>query len=167
MESTTQSTADAAAQSAARTLKNALLVYATEEQTVAAEFSDLLEEEQATLLSGSVLEVLPHIVDRKSALIARLSELTRQRERCLTTLGYGAGRPAMLKAVEEDPRLKPIWDDLVRHATQARARNVTNGMLVRTRLDYNQRALNMLRDACGIAPPLKVYGPDGRVSAYR
>jgi len=109
--------------------------------------------------------VLPRIVDRKSALIARLSELTQQRERCLSALGYGTGRPAMLMAVQRDPRLKPIWEDLVRHATQARSRNVTNGMLVRTRLDYNQRALNVLRDACGISP-VRIYGPDGRMSQF-
>lgn len=163
MEPTTLS--DTGADTTARTLKNALLVYATEEQAAASDFANLLEEEQATLLSGAVLDVLPHIVDRKSALIARLAELTQQRERCLAALGYGNGRPAMLKAVAQDPRLKPIWEDLVRHATQARSRNVTNGMLVRTRLDYNQRALNVLRDACGMTP-VRVYGPDGRMSEF-
>jgi len=98
-------------------------------------------------------------------MIARLSELSLQRERCLQALGYGTGRPGMLTAVEHDPRLRPIWEDLVKHATQARSRNVTNGMLVRTRLDYNQRALNVLRDAAGLTPAA-VYGPDGRMPVF-
>jgi len=94
-----------------------------------------------------------------------LSELALQRERCLESLGHEAGRDGMLSAIQHDPRLTAIWEDLVLHATQARSRNVTNGMLVRTRLDYNQRALNVLRDACGIAP-VAVYGPDGRMPAF-
>lgn len=162
MEPSVQSEADAAA---SRTMKNALLIYVTEEQAAAAEFAAVLAEEQAALLAGPLLDELPAIVERKSALIARLSELALQRERCLQALGHDTGRPGMLRAIEQDSRLATIWDDLVRHATQARSRNVTNGMLVRTRLDYNQRALNVLRDACGIAAAA-VYGPDGRMPAF-
>jgi flagella synthesis protein FlgN len=142
-----------------RTLQSALLIYIT------AEFTKVLEEEQATLLSGALLNKLPDIIDRKAALVARLSELALQRERCLQALGHDTSRDGMLNAIEQDSRLAPIWEDLVQHATQARSRNVTNGMLVRTRLDYNQRALNVLRDACGMAP-VAVYGPDGRMPAF-
>lgn len=156
---------DPGAELATRTMKNALLVYATEEQAAAAEFAALLEQEQAALLTGPILEELPLIVERKSALLARLSELAMQRERCLEALGYDTGRTGMLSALEKDARLLPIWEDLVRHASRARSRNATIGMLVRTRLDYNQRALNVLRDACGLTP-MAVYGPDGRMPIF-
>jgi flagella synthesis protein FlgN len=163
MEHTDQSDA-AAANAALRTMKSALLIYVTEEQAAAAEFAKVLAEEQAALLAGPVLDELPAIVERKSALIARLSELALQRERCLHALGHGDGRDGIASAIEQDSRLAPIWQDLVRHAGEARSRNVTNGILVRTRLDYNQRALNVLRDACGMAP-VAIYGPDGRMPA--
>ena len=153
------------ADTAIRTMKNALLIYVTEEQAAAAEFSKVLAEEQAALLAGPLLDELPLVIDRKAALIARLSELALQRERCLQALGLEAGRAGMLSAIQLDPRLATIWEDLVQQATQARSRNTTNGMLVRTRLEYNLRALNVLRDACGMTP-MAVYGPDGRMPAF-
>jgi flagellar biosynthesis protein FlgN len=46
---------------------------------------------------------------------------------------------------------------------RARRTNKTNGKLIRTRMEYNQRALDVLQ----VRPPKpSLYGPDGRVPGF-
>jgi flagella synthesis protein FlgN len=72
----------------------------------------------------------------------------------------------MLAAIATDARLAPIWEELAKNAASARSRNLTNGMLVRTRMEYNQRAIAVLREAGSTGASTPVYGPDGRISVY-
>jgi flagellar biosynthesis protein FlgN len=146
-------------------MNDALLTCLTEERQTAADFADLLAEEQAALMSGILLEILPAIVERKAALASKLAELAQQRGDCLETLGHANDRPGILAAIRQDARLAPVWKDLSRSAASARSLNLTNGMLLRTRMEYNQRALAVLREASGSRPASSMYGPDGRLSS--
>jgi flagella synthesis protein FlgN len=66
----------------------------------------------------------------------------------------------MEAAVAADERLVDHWNLLRAAATRARQGNNSNGVLIRTRMEYNRRALAELR----IAPAKSgFYGPDGRV----
>jgi flagella synthesis protein FlgN len=141
-----------------------LLSCLTEEQKTAAEFTDLLAEEQAALMASTLMEVLPAIVERKTALAGKLTELALERGRCLALLGHANDRPGITAAIEKDTRLASVWGELARYATTARSSNLTNGMLLRTRLEYTRRAMNALREARGSgAAAAGVYGPDGRM----
>ena len=59
---------------------------------------------------------------------------------------------------ERDARLAGRWQLLQQSAERARA-NANNGMLIRIRMDYNERALAVLRSA---PAPAGIYGADGR-----
>jgi flagella synthesis protein FlgN len=147
-------------------MTDALLTCLTEEQQTANRFAVLLAEEQAALMTGNLGDVLPAIVERKAALATQLAELSVERGRCLGLLGFSNDRQGMLAAIATDARLAPIWEELAKNAASARSRNLTNGMLVRTRMEYNQRAIAVLREAGSTGASTPVYGPDGRISVY-
>ena len=66
----------------------------------------------------------------------------------------------MEAAVAGDERLVEQWKLLRAAATRAKQANNNNGVLIRTRMDYNRRALAALQ----VAPAKSgFYGPDGRV----
>jgi flagella synthesis protein FlgN len=58
----------------------------------------------------------------------------------------------------EQARLSVTWNSLLADAEQARNLNRTNGVLIESRLRFNQAALAALRDAMRQAT---LYGPDG------
>lgn len=65
-------------------------------------------------------------------------------------------------ACKTDVRLANGCQLLQQSAERARHANAINGMLIRIRMDYNERTLSVLR-----AAPQRngFYGPDGRVAA--
>ena len=70
-------------------MNDALLTCLTEERQTAADFADLLAEEQAALMSGILLEILPAIVERKKhGFAVPIGALIRTlfRERCRDVL---------------------------------------------------------------------------------
>jgi flagella synthesis protein FlgN len=145
-------------------MTDALLTCLIEEHKTAAEFDSVLAEEQVALTSSSLMEVLPTIVERKSALASQLAELALERGRCLAAIGHANDRKGIEAAIRKDARLAPVWNELTRSATSARSCNLTNGMLLRTRLEYTRRAMMALREARGSgAAAAAVYGPDGRM----
>ena len=145
-------------------MTDALLSCLSEEHKTAAEFDSVLAEEQAALTSSSLMEVLPAIVEHKSALATKLAELALERGRCLAAIGQANDRKGIEAAIRKDARLAPVWNELTRSATSARSSNLTNGMLLRTRLEYTRRAMVALREARGAGgAAAAVYGPDGRM----
>ncbi|RKP45365.1 flagella synthesis protein FlgN [Pararobbsia silviterrae] len=138
----------------------ALLDALQEELNAVEAFTKVLEQEEAALIDGNLMAVLPGIVERKTDLTEKLSNFGKQREAALTDLGLPASREGMNTAIGSDNSLADVWKKLLTLAERARARNVTNGLLIKTRMDYNHQALIALRLAAG-APA--IYGPDGRL----
>jgi len=139
----------------------AALLDALQDELVAVEdFTQVLEQEEAALIDGNLMAILPAIVERKTELTEKLTSYGKQREAALADLGFPASRDGMTAAIGADGSLAETWKRLLTQAERARARNVTNGLLIKTRMDYNHQALIALRLAAG-APA--IYGPDGRL----
>ncbi len=141
-------------------MKDALLTTINDEHATVEAFASLLAYEQQALTAAEP-DTLPDIIARKTQLVERLATLEKQRDVQLVALGYPAGRAGIDAAAERDPSVASRWK-LLRDATErVRHANLNNGMLIRIRMDYNERTLQVLR-----AQPARagLYGPDGRVS---
>ncbi|AIO77194.1 flagellar protein FlgN [Burkholderia multivorans] len=143
-------------------MREELLATINDEHATVEAFASLLAYEEKALTTAEPLAMLPDIVEKKTALLDRLAQLERTRDTQLAALGFPAGKKGMDLVAERDTRLAGCWTLLQQAAERARRANANNGMLIRIRMDYNERALAVLRSA---PAPAGVYGPDGRVSA--
>jgi flagella synthesis protein FlgN len=128
------------------------------------DFVALLQHEQATLVEGKV-DALVALIDRKSALAARLTDCAQRREKTLQELKLPPGRSGMeawLAAASTDPRARLHWQQLLPLAAEAKALNELNGKLIGTCLQHNQQALAAL---LGATERAMTYGPDGHTLA--
>ncbi|AKJ69707.1 hypothetical protein PATSB16_41080 [Pandoraea thiooxydans] len=141
-------------------MKQDLLTAIANEHATVAVFAAVLDEEQRALVAGS-LEPLPALTERKAQLVAELAEHGRCRDRQLNEMGFGAGRAGGEAAAAGDAEIGQAWAELLTLAAAAKRNNDLNGSLIRTRLNYTQRALAALN--LGTGEPL--YGPDGRQQA--
>lgn len=143
-------------------MRDELLATVNDEHATIEAFASLLAYEEKALTTPEPLAMLPDIVEKKSELIEKLAQLERARDTQLSALGFVAGKKGMDEAAGGDARLAGRWQLLQQAAERARRANANNGMLIRIRMDYNERALAVLRSA---PAPAGFYGPDGRVSA--
>lgn len=144
-------------------MKDLLLAAVMDENALVAAFGEVLRQEEDALVEGSVMPMLPALIERKTLLAEKLAAAAQQREAQLLALGYPAGHAGMAQALAQDARLAAPWGELLRAAGHARNSNKTNGVLINTRMDYNRRALEALHRAAGHTA---VYGPDGRLPTY-
>lgn len=141
-------------------MKDALLATVIDETAAVQAFESLLAFEEKALTAASPLETLPSIIEQKTALTEQLAALERLRDEHLGALGLPAGFVGMQQAVTDDETLSAHWKELLAAAGRARRGNNNNGVLIRTRMEYNRNALAALT----IAPAKSAfYGPDGRV----
>jgi flagella synthesis protein FlgN len=141
-------------------MKDALLATVIEENAAVLAFESLLAFEEKALTAASPLEALPSLIERKTALTEQIAALEKRRDVILGALGLAAGFVGMEQAVIGEEALTEQWSLLRAAATRARDANNANGVLIRTRMDYNRRALAAMR----VAPEKSAfYGPDGKV----
>ncbi|SAL67171.1 flagella synthesis protein FlgN [Caballeronia humi] len=141
-------------------MKDALLATVIEELAAVEAFESLLAFEERALIAASPLDSLPTIIEQKTASTEKIAELEKARDAQLASLGFAAGFVGMEASVVGDERLAEQWKLLRAAATRAKQANNNNGVLIRTRMDYNRRALAELK----VAPAKSgFYGPDGRV----
>lgn len=125
-------------------------------------FLSTLQSESSALLRGNVDELLG-LAEAKSRLVAQLSLLADQRRAFLGESGFSTDRVGMAEWLlvhggSDHARLSVAWNGLLADAEQARDLNRANGVLIESRLRFNQAALTALRDASRQAT---FYGPDG------
>ncbi|WJF90435.1 flagellar protein FlgN [Paraburkholderia bonniea] len=144
-------------------MKDALLATVAEEHAVVLSFAALLAQEEHALTALSPLELLPPLVEQKTALIYQLAVLEQTRDAQLAALGFPAGRPGLEQAAHADERLGALWPRVKEAVDHARGLNLVNGALIATRMDYNARALASLQVV--IPKPAAFYGPDGKLPA--
>ncbi len=144
-------------------MKDALLATLVEEYSAVEAFASILTLETKALTALSPLELLPPIVEKKTELIGVLANLESTRDGLLAEMGFPSGWSGMELAASADARIAEQWSLLQKAAERARRSNISNGELIRVRMDYNQRALTALQ----VTVPQKVgfYGPDGRIPA--
>ncbi|AOK28146.1 MULTISPECIES: flagella synthesis protein FlgN [Burkholderia] len=143
-------------------MRDELLATITDEHASVEAFASLLAYEEKALTTPEPLDALPGLVARKLELINKLARLERERDALLASLGLPAGKKGMDRAAEGDVRIANGWQLLQQAAERARHANAINGMLIRIRMDHNEKALAVLR-----ATPQRaaLYGPDGRLGA--
>jgi flagellar biosynthesis protein FlgN len=140
-------------------MKDALLATVTEEVAAVQAFEELLATEEKALIAAQP-DALPGIIQNKTALTERIAALEQERDGRLTDMGLPKGAAGMDAAAASDARITEQWALLRAAARRARQGNNNNGVLIRTRMEYNRKALAALQVA-----PAKTgfYGPDGRV----
>jgi flagellar biosynthesis protein FlgN len=146
-------------------MKDALLATLIDEHATVEAFASLLAVEQKALTSLDGMTSLPQIVEQKTSLTQRLAGLEKVRDAELAGLGLPAGPKGIEMACEHDDRLAGQWQLLKGSTERARRANLTIGMMIRTRMEHNRRALAILRGDTGNAAPM-LYGPDGRLPAF-
>ncbi|KMY86068.1 Flagellar biosynthesis protein FlgN [Candidatus Paraburkholderia calva] len=141
-------------------MKDALLATLTEEVATVVAFEELLATEEKALIAAQPLDVLPAIIAHKTALTERIAALEQERNSSLTELGLLTGTTGMDAAASGDARITEQWALLCAVARCAKDVNNSNGVLIRTRMEYNRKVLAALQ-----VSPAKAgfYGPDGRV----
>lgn len=144
-------------------MKDALLVTVTDEYATIEAFASVLAVEQKALTQVDPAEMLKPIVEKKTELVGKLASLEKIRDAQLAEMGLPAGWSGIELAAGSDPKLAVQWSLLQQSVERARRSNKTNGVLIRTRMEYNQRALDVLQ-----VRPAKpsLYGPDGRVPTF-
>jgi len=141
-------------------MRDALLATVIEEVAAVQAFEALLAHEEKALIAAQPLAALPEIIAKKTALTERIGGLERERDAKLAALGFPGGFVGMEAAAQGDARIAEQWTLLCAAARRAKQGNNNNGVLIRTRMDYNRKALAALQ----IAPSKAgFYGPDGRV----
>ena len=145
-------------------MKDALLATLIDEHATVEAFASLLAYEEKALVSVDGMEALPQIVEQKTTLTQRLAGLEKARDAQLAGLGLPGGRKGIEMACDGDTRLASQWALLKGSTERARRKNLTIGMMIRTRMEHNRRALAILRGDTGNGAML--YGPDGRLPAF-
>jgi len=149
-------------------MKDALLAMLIDEHAAVEAYASLLAVEQKALTSVDGMHTLPQIVAQKTALTQRLAALEKMRDAELATLGLPHGPKGIEMACERDTRLAGQWKLLKGSTDRARRANLTVGMMIRTRMEHNQRSIAILRgDIAGKKAAPGFYGPDGKMPAFR
>jgi flagellar biosynthesis protein FlgN len=144
-------------------MKDALLATVIDEYSTVEAFASVLTLEQKALTEVDPGEKLRPIVEKKTELVGKLATLEKIRDAQLAEMGLPAGWNGIELAADTDPKLAAQWTLLQQSVERARRTNKTNGVLIRTRMEYNQRALDVLQ----VRPPKpSLYGPDGRVPGF-
>lgn len=123
----------------------------------------LLRSEQGCLSQASVL-ALSNLTPEKAALVADVSELTRQRHRALADAGYAPddlGMRAWLNSPAGRPSDK-AWAETLDLLRSAQELNRVNGLLIGQQLSRSQRLFNALQSA---VRPAALYGRNGRAAS--
>jgi flagella synthesis protein FlgN len=135
---------------------NTMLLYLHAEKSCVEEFLAVLDQEEQAMANARFNE-LSGMTEQKIALLDRMATLDRQREAAQVALGFEpgpAGADAAAAAAGEATR--EAWTTLLALAEDAKARNLRNGSMVHTHLDFTQRALHFLQSSVQL-----FYGPDG------
>jgi flagella synthesis protein FlgN len=146
-------------------MKDILLKTVIEEHATLEAFASLLVYEEKALAAVSPLETLPAIVEQKTELTTKLATLEKQRDDQLREMGLPGGWRGMELAGADDTRLANQWKLLQDVVERARRANMRNGMMIRVRMNYNEKALAVLRGGSPRGGAASVYGPDGRMAA--
>lgn len=133
-----------------------------EEQQALQQFINVLQEEQACLLSGKV-DNLPALLQTKAQVIADIGTLTQARYDQLTALSLAASEDGMRFwiATKGNASDDASYKELLSLASAAKELNRLNGLLISKNMSHNQHVLDSVQNVLGSG---KFYGPDGQSS---
>lgn len=125
-------------------------------------FIEILKKEEDALIQGKI-EKIDSLASNKSHLIEKLIQIDNQRNEYLQNQGLTIEKAAIKNWLQEQyadqSEVQVLWDELLALAHVAQKINQSNGLIVWTRLQHNQRAFSALHGAAG---NISLYGPKGQ-----
>lgn len=125
---------------------------------------ELLKSEQEILVSGNA-EMLEALTREKNALIAEITEATREREATFQPEPPPAGNEAMLAWLANHPKQKAAaaaWEKLIAVTRQAKEAHEKNGFMINALIRKTSEALAILTQH---QQDHSLYGRDGQTAA--
>jgi|GEM_PF-1036446 len=151
----------------------ALSVTIDREVATVTPFVEMLRAEQAALVRGESERVAEY-ADPKAKYLIELTRLGGERNRLLAAGGYSTDRAGMERCLREHAaqavNVANAWRQLLTLTQAAHAANTTNGMIIATRLQHTQRALNAIFSSArmpGAYGTYGAYGADGNTVSLR
>ena len=136
-------------------------VLETEKSTLG-EFIEILKKEENALVQGKIEEI-DYLASNKSRLIEKLIQLDDHRNGYFQSQGLASEKSSVSNWLEEQysnqPELQTLWNELLALAKIAQKINHSNGLIISTHLQHNQRAFAALHCAAG---NISLYGPKGQ-----
>lgn len=135
------------------------------EKNIFKAFIEILKKEENALLKGKIDEI-DYLASDKSHLIEELIKFDDNRNSYIKMQSLNLEENSvdawLLKLVEQNSDLteiKILWNELLDLARIAQQLNHSNGLMVSTLLQHNQRAFSALHCAAG---NVSLYGPTGQ-----
>ena len=135
-----------------------------EERTGVRAFVELLQNEQRALSIGEI-DKLSAFAEEKGALVAHLNRLAEQRNDALAQRGFSSDRAGIETCCAQLPAesgAEKLWAEIIESVAEARDLNRLNGELIQMRMQYTNKALDILLQK---DTSLDLYGPDGQSAA--
>jgi flagella synthesis protein FlgN len=130
-------------------------------------FISLLQAEQEILIQGNA-DRLAAIAPEKSAQIDLLARLGQKRDHYLSDQNLPLSAAGVETWFSRYPAktgaLRKTWAESLRRAEMARQINISNGMLIETRMQQNRQKLTVLQSAVSSE---HTYRPDGQLGPFR
>lgn len=125
-------------------------------------FIEILRKEEYALIVGKIEEI-DYLASDKSRLIQELIQLDDHRNEYLQQQGLILEKNSINNWLAGrhpgQPEIKISWNELLDLAKTAQQLNHSNGLIISTRLQHNQRAFAALHCAAG---NVSLYGPKGQ-----
>lgn len=142
-------------------LVNFMKALETERNTLDA-FIEILRKEESALVEGKI-EKIDYLASDKSRLIDELIQLDDHRNEYLQKQGLSLEKSSINAWLTEQhsgqSEIKILWNELLDLAKTAQQLNHSNGLIISTQLQHNQRAFAALHCAAG---NVSLYGPQGQ-----
>ena len=142
----------------------ALSVTIDREVATVTPFVEMLRAEQTALVRGENERVAEY-ADPKAKYLIELTRLGGERNRLLAAGGYSTDRAGMERCLRDHAaqavNVGNAWRQLLTLTQAAHAANTTNGMIIATRLQHTQRALNAIFSSARMPSAYGTYGAYG------
>ena len=133
----------------------------TEKYTLQA-FIEILKKEENALIQGKIEEI-DYLASDKSRLIGKLMQLDDHRNEHMQNQELAFKKNSINTHLTDqqssEPGIQILWNELLELARIAQQLNYSNGLIVSTQLQHNQRASAALQCAAG---NVSLYGPKGQ-----
>lgn len=131
-----------------------------DERRIVQEFLEVLTKEEGALIQGRI-DDLDILASDKARLAEKLDCQAKRRMQYLSFLGYSPDKSGMQLwlSKQKNAELHTVWNELTELARTAEQINKTNGKIISTLLQYNQRTYMALQSAAG---NISLYGPKGQ-----
>jgi flagella synthesis protein FlgN len=135
------------------------------ERNIFQAFIEILKKEESALIEGKIEEI-DYLASDKSRLIEELIQFDEDRNEYLKKQGLILEKDSinnwlseLAKQHSNLSKIRILWNELLDLAKIAQQLNHSNGLMISTQLQHNQRAFVALHCAAG---NVSLYGPKGQ-----